>query len=66
MLVVTLKIQISIIGGHLYQDQNSISTDLQEKYLSLCQNFLELGIKKLSDIIDIEVSKLTSIFFMRI
>lgn len=55
MLVVALKIQISIIGGHLYKDQNSISTELQEKYLSLCQKFLEVEIKKLSNIIENEV-----------
>ncbi|KAJ8964101.1 hypothetical protein NQ314_005126 [Rhamnusium bicolor] len=57
MLVVTLKIQLSIIGGYLYKDPNSVSTEMQEKYLSLCQRFLNLGIPKLSKLMENEVKK---------
>lgn len=55
MLVITLKVQLSIIGGYLYKDPSSISTDLQEKYLSLCQTFLKSGIQKLQNIMEQEV-----------
>lgn len=47
-----------IIGGYIYEDPNSISTEMQEKYLSLCQNFLNLGIPKLVKVMETEVSKL--------
>ncbi|CAH1179420.1 unnamed protein product [Phaedon cochleariae] len=57
MLVVTLKIQLSLIGGHLYKNPNSVSTDMQEKYLSLCKNFLNDGVKKLTNIATIEMTK---------
>ncbi|KAG5858713.1 hypothetical protein JTB14_023995 [Gonioctena quinquepunctata] len=55
MLAVTLRIQLSIIGGYLYKDPNAVPTDLQEKYLSLCQNFLNKGVKKLTDIMEVEI-----------
>ncbi|XP_018564710.1 peroxisomal biogenesis factor 3 [Anoplophora glabripennis] len=58
MLVVTLRIQMSIIGGYLYKDPNSISTEMQEKYLSVCQTFLDLGVSKLSKVMEIEVKKI--------
>ncbi|KAJ8969661.1 hypothetical protein NQ317_004891 [Molorchus minor] len=52
MLVVTLKIQLSIIG-----DPNSVPNDMQEKYLSHCQSFLNLGVPKLAAIMLNEVKK---------
>nr|CAI5867811.1 unnamed protein product [Callosobruchus analis] len=58
MLMVTLKIQLSIIGGYLYRDPNSMSTELQEKYLSLCQNFLDNSINKIVKLIEKEMEKL--------
>lgn len=56
MLVITLKVQLSIIGGYLYKDPMSISTELQEKYLSICQTFLKEGIEKLRNVIEAEVN----------
>lgn len=56
MLVVTLRIQMCIIGGYLYKDSNSISTEMQEKYLSVCQNFLNLGVCKLAKVMENEAS----------
>lgn len=47
ILVVILKIQLSIIGGYLYKDQNSLNAETQEKYLSLCQNLMDSGFIKL-------------------
>ncbi|KAJ8910851.1 hypothetical protein NQ315_015587 [Exocentrus adspersus] len=58
MLVVTLRIQMSIIGGNLYKDPNCVSTQMQEKYLSVCQNFLNTGVPKLLRIMDTEVKKI--------
>lgn len=56
MLVITLKVQLSIIGGYLYTDPTSISSDMQEKYLSICQAFLKDGIEKLSNVMEAEVN----------
>ncbi|RZB40636.1 peroxisomal biogenesis factor 3, partial [Asbolus verrucosus] len=52
MLVVTLKIQLSIIGGYLYKDPNSLSSEVQERYLSLCQNLMDLGFVKLNRLME--------------
>lgn len=56
MLVITLKVQLSIIGGYLYKEPSSISTEMQEKYLSLCQSFLKKGIEKLKTLMETEVN----------
>nr|CAH7761828.1 unnamed protein product [Callosobruchus chinensis] len=58
MLMVTLKIQLSIIGGYLYRDPNSMSIELQEKYLSLCQRFLDNSINKIVKLVEKEMEKL--------
>lgn len=58
MLVITLKLQLNIVGGYLYKDPTSVPADMQEKYLSLCQNFLNQGIPKLATVIEVEVKKL--------
>ncbi|CAG9855735.1 unnamed protein product [Phyllotreta striolata] len=61
MLAIFVKIQLMIIGGYLYKDPNSVPTEVQEKYLSLCQNFLNFGVKKLANIIENEVFKYVGI-----
>lgn len=58
MLVITLKLQLNIVGGYLYKDPTSVPAEMQEKYLSICQNFLNNGIEKLATVIDFEVDKL--------
>jgi peroxin-3 len=52
MLVVTLKIQLSIIGGYLYKDPNSLSSEVQERYLSVCQNLMNSGFTRLNRLIE--------------
>jgi peroxin-3 len=56
MLVVTLKIQLSIIGGYLYKDPNSLSSEVQERYLSVCQNLMNSGFSRLNRLIERTVS----------
>ncbi|KAL3275141.1 hypothetical protein HHI36_019910 [Cryptolaemus montrouzieri] len=48
MLVIILRIQLNLIGGYLYKDPSLISTDIQEKYLSITQILLNEGLNKLS------------------
>lgn len=55
MLVITLRIQLNILGGHLFRDVTSISQELQEKYLSLCHNLLDGGIKLISSLVEKQV-----------
>lgn len=64
VLVITLKVQLSIIGGYLYKDPTSISTEMQEKYLSMCQAFMKQGIDKLRNIMETEVMMQTNIFIL--
>lgn len=53
LLVIALRIQLNIIGGHIYCSGNepapdfNINKDLQEKYLSKCNYFMNEGIRKL-------------------
>ncbi|XP_060519436.1 peroxisomal biogenesis factor 3 [Cylas formicarius] len=58
MLVMTLKIQLNILGGYLYRNTMDVSTQQQEQYLSLWQNFLNVGVKKLTNTIETEVEKI--------
>lgn len=55
ILVITLKLQLNIVGSYLYKDPNSVPAEVQEKYLSLCKGFLSSGISKIADVIKIEV-----------
>lgn len=47
MLVTFLRIQLNIIGGYMIREKDifELTNASQEKYLSLCQHFLEVGIK---------------------
>lgn len=55
MLIITLRVQLSILGGYLYKDSTKVSTEIQEKYLSICENFLKSGVEKLKGIMEHEV-----------
>lgn len=65
MMVVTLRIQLNLIGGYMFQDSLSekgdgdkaphISSSLQEKYLLLCHHFVNEGIQELCSIIEEKV-----------
>ncbi|KAJ8882684.1 hypothetical protein PR048_014496 [Dryococelus australis] len=62
MLVVTLRVQLSLIGGYMYQDHTGpvrVSSALQESYLSLCHHFMSHGIHKLCTLIEEKVSAAT-------
>ncbi|XP_050301606.1 peroxisomal biogenesis factor 3 [Anthonomus grandis grandis] len=58
MLVITLKLQLNIVGGYLYKDPTSVAADMQEKYLSLCQEFLNSGVEQIYHIMEVQVKKL--------
>lgn len=52
ILQVTLRVQLNVIGGHLYRDsvherESQIDSDLQTKYLSLCHHFVGKGVEDL-------------------
>lgn len=57
ILTVTLRIQLNLIGGYMFRyttddsEENKITSNMQEKYLGLCQFFIEEGIHKLCDVI---------------
>lgn len=61
LLVIALRIQLNIIGGHIYcsgQEPTSdfkITKDLQEKYLSKCNHFLNEGIGQLLPLVQEKV-----------
>lgn len=57
ILTVTLRIQLNLIGGYLYKDAQSIDGAVQQKYLTLCQVFLQDGIEKLATLIHSKVIK---------
>ncbi|KAF7281039.1 peroxisomal biogenesis factor 3 [Rhynchophorus ferrugineus] len=60
MLVITIKLQLNIVGSYLYKDPTSVSAILQEKYLSLCQNFLNEGIEKLANMLKLKFDNILS------
>lgn len=63
MLTITLRIQLNILGGYLYQysagctevKKSNLNSDVQQKYLSLCQYFLDTGVKELCGLIEAKV-----------
>lgn len=55
MLVVTLRVQLNIVGGYLYRNPTSVSTEVQLKYLTLTQSMFNEGVQKLSALIEKEV-----------
>ncbi|XKL67813.1 hypothetical protein PGB90_003304 [Kerria lacca] len=63
-LIFVLKIQFAIIGGYLYKNLNEkneqINRDLQEKYLSLCVEFMKDGLYDLCEFIKNKVTNIVS------
>lgn len=60
MLVVSLRIQLNILGGYLYKDtiaegQTELTKENQQRYLSLSQHLLDEGIEKLITLIEKKV-----------
>ncbi|KAL1517102.1 hypothetical protein ABEB36_000910 [Hypothenemus hampei] len=56
VLVVTLKIQLNIMGGYLYKSPEHIPEDVQQKYLSLCQYFLNTGMNSIIKSMEVAVT----------
>lgn len=59
ILVVTLRVQLNVLGGYLYKDTKSddtkISNELRQSYLSLVQNFLHSGLRDMTKLIESKV-----------
>lgn len=60
MLVVSLRIQLNILGGYLYKDtiadgQTELTKENQQRYLSLSQHLLDEGVEKLITLIERKV-----------
>lgn len=55
ILVITLRIQLNILGGYLYKNASSVSQDIQEEYLLLCQNLMNHSLKRISNIVTEQV-----------
>uniref|UniRef100_A0A1B6J9X2 Peroxisomal biogenesis factor 3 n=1 Tax=Homalodisca liturata TaxID=320908 RepID=A0A1B6J9X2_9HEMI len=62
LLVIALRIQLNIIGGHIYVktlvqgSDNKISSELQEEYLSQSNYFLNSGVENLYPLVREKVS----------
>ncbi|KAF5287299.1 hypothetical protein FQR65_LT02172 [Abscondita terminalis] len=61
LLTTILRVQMNIIGGYLYKDSLIISLDLQQKYLSICQELLNSGVYKLAKLFENEISKIVGV-----
>lgn len=55
ILVITLRIQLNILGGHLYKDSTSIPQNVQEEYLLLCENLMKTSMKRICEFIKQQV-----------
>lgn len=60
MLVVSLRIQLNILGGYLYKDtiaegQTELTKENQQRYLSLSQYLLDEGVEQLVTLIEKKV-----------
>lgn len=59
MLVITLRVQLNILGGYLYKDavnaEEKVTIDIQQNYVALVQHFLNDGCESLCDLIQSSV-----------
>ncbi|XP_018324626.1 peroxisomal biogenesis factor 3 [Agrilus planipennis] len=58
VLVITCRLQLGLLGGHLFKNPDSVSPNVQEKYLLLCNKLLQEGIERLSTFFEKEYSKI--------
>lgn len=64
LLVITLRIQLNLLGGYLYKDINEeenkklVTQEIQSQYLSLIQHFLTDGVNELIRVIQKNVDKI--------
>lgn len=56
VFVVTLRVQLSLLGGYVYKDSKNgtcnVDRDMQARYLSLCHNLLGEGVRGICKIIE--------------
>lgn len=57
LLVIMLRVQLNILGGHIFKKTADIETEIQEKYLLLSNNLLEVGIKNIAKVIEEKVGQ---------
>lgn len=64
MLVVSLRVQLNLLGGYLYKEsgsgQNRLTANMQQAYLSLNQHFLINGVADMSRLIEKKVRSILS------
>lgn len=64
MLVTFIRIQINLIGGHMYKNaqsmDNNMGNGIQAKYMSLSSYFIYDGVKKLSSLVKSKVIEITA------
>jgi peroxin-3 len=62
MLVVTLRVQLNLLGGYLYKDSTQtekvVTQEIQAEYLSLIEHLLKDGLSNLIEIIEKNISKI--------
>jgi len=51
MLVVTLRVQLNVLGGYMFKDAGEVSAEAQQKYLNMCDRLLSEGVEKLTGFI---------------
>lgn len=61
MLVISLKVQLNILGGYLFKDPMAIPTEMQQRYLTLCNNLLDKGVDRIALLIEKEVGIIYSL-----
>jgi peroxin-3 len=61
MLVITLRVQLNLLGGYLYKDttlpEKVVTQELQAQYLSLVEHLLKDGMANLIEIIEKNIRK---------
>uniref|UniRef100_A0A6M2DN79 Peroxisomal biogenesis factor 3 n=1 Tax=Xenopsylla cheopis TaxID=163159 RepID=A0A6M2DN79_XENCH len=61
-LVVTLRVQLNLLGGYVYKDSKNgscnVDSDMQTRYLSLCHYLLGEGVKNISQIVKDNVKEI--------
>lgn len=64
LFVITMRIQLNLLGGYLYKeidsDDKELTKDIQNRYLSLIQNFFTDGIIELAELIKTNVDTILS------
>lgn len=65
LLVAVLRVQLNLIGGYIFKDTNQINSEFQEKYLSLCQRFLNEGLTEMINNLQQKVANIVAKFDLK-